>query len=97
MPKGNVHELILQKQSLNPLHKSKKRNPHELEVNYLINAPNAGVKFSEIWLFDDVLRNGTHFRAIHNILTRSFPQTKIVGFFIARSVQYLLEPFSITH
>jgi hypothetical protein len=88
MPKGYIHELILQTQSREPLHKSKKRDLQELEDNYFLNPPNPNIKFDAIWLFDDVLRDGTHFRAICNILTRSFPTTKVVGFFIARSVQY---------
>ncbi len=89
LPKGKIHEIILQKKSLEPSHKSKKkRNPKELEENYYINTPN--IEFNEIWLFDDILRNGTHFRAAHNMLTRHYSRVKIVGFFIARSVQHAL-------
>jgi pyrimidine operon attenuation protein/uracil phosphoribosyltransferase len=70
------------------------QSPKELEENYYINSPNPDIEFDEIWLFDDVLRNGTHYRAAHNILTCHFPNVKIVGFFIARSVQHsLLSPF----
>jgi predicted amidophosphoribosyltransferase len=87
MPNGKIHELVLQKISREPSHKSKKRrNPKELEGNYFINPPAINIEFSEIWLFDDVLRDGTHFRAAHSILSRSYPHVKIVGFFVARSV-----------
>jgi predicted amidophosphoribosyltransferase len=89
MPNGNIHELILQKESRAALHESNKRDIEKLERNYMLNAPNQNSEFNEIWLFDDVLRHGTHFRAIHNLLGRSFPNVKIVGFFIARSIQYL--------
>jgi predicted amidophosphoribosyltransferase len=89
VPKGNIHELILQKESREALHESNKRDIKKLEHNYILNAPKQNIEFNEIWLFDDVLRHGTHFRAIHNLLERSYPNVKIVGFFIARSIQYL--------
>jgi predicted amidophosphoribosyltransferase len=92
MPKGKIHELMIQKQSRNPLHLSKQRDPKELENNYLLIYPKPEIEFDEIWLFDDVLRDGTHFRAIHNILVRTFPKIKIIGFFVARSVQYFPDP-----
>ncbi|HSW73382.1 MAG TPA: hypothetical protein VLG44_08270 [Chlamydiales bacterium] len=86
MPRGNVHELIEQKETRAPLHESNKRDPKTLEENYRINPPNQGLEFKEIWLFDDVLRKGTHFRAISNLLCKRFPNIPIVGFFIARSI-----------
>lgn len=72
MPKGQVHELILQKQSREPLHKSKIRNPDCLESNYVLHPPNKHISFDEIWLFDDVLRNGTHYEPIPIFLTFDF-------------------------
>jgi predicted amidophosphoribosyltransferase len=86
MPEGNICELIQQKITREPLHLSNDRNVEKLERNYILNPFNLSTQFNEIWLFDDILRNGTHFRAIHNFLKRSFPATRIVGFFIARSV-----------
>jgi hypothetical protein len=88
MPKGNIHELLLQKNSRAPLHESKElRDPKKLEENYLINPASSDAAFDEIWLFDDVLRCGTHFRAAHTILAKYFPEKQIVGFFIARSIE----------
>lgn len=40
----------------------------------------------DIGIFDDVLTNGTHFRAIHTVLSQRFPNVRISGFFIARTV-----------
>lgn len=39
-----------------------------------------------IGVFDDVLTNGTHFRAIHTILLQRFPDALVSGFFIVRTV-----------
>ncbi len=85
MPSGNIHELVTQKQSREPLHRTNKRNIEDLRKNYVLNFPNA-ISFREIWLFDDILRHGTHYRAIHSLIEESFPNSKVVGFFIARSV-----------
>jgi len=87
-PTGNIHELIVQKTSRQPLHESNRRDPQKLEEYYFLNETDLCKEFTEIWLFDDILRHGTHFRAIHNLLRRRFPKVKIVGFFVARSVQH---------
>lgn len=86
-PQGNIRELILQKQSRTPLKETKVRDPKKLESNYYLN-PSTNIDFgnSEIWLFDDVLTQGTHFRAIHDFLKAHDPKVKITGFFLARSV-----------
>ncbi|HSX38625.1 MAG TPA: hypothetical protein VLE95_07335 [Chlamydiales bacterium] len=90
MPNGKIHEIILQKKSTEPSHKSKKkRDPKIFEENYFINNPDPKIEFNEIWLFDDILRDGTHFRAAHKVLSYSFPHVKIVGFFIARSIPFV--------
>ena len=39
-----------------------------------------------ICVFDDVLAKGTHFRAMHQVLSGRFPNAKIWGFFIAIAV-----------
>jgi hypothetical protein len=87
-PTGNIYEIVVQKNSREALHKSKNRDVNELMDNYFINHPNQNSKFNEIWIFDDILRNGTHFRAIKNLLKDSYVNVKIVGFFIARSVNH---------
>lgn len=87
MPNGNIQEIILQRESRDAFHKNPKiRSPKELENNYYLD-PNAQISDGdEVWLFDDLLTKGTHFRASCNILLRTFPKAKVVGFFIARSV-----------
>jgi hypothetical protein len=85
-PKGDVRELIVQKQSRDPLHTSKglPRSYVSLLDNYGFNEDAFHPTPEEIWLFDDTLIKGTHFRAAKEFLEKKFPDIPIVGFFIAR-------------
>lgn len=40
----------------------------------------------QIGIFDDVLTAGTHYRAMHTVLSRRFPGVPITGLFVARRV-----------
>ncbi|NGX48248.1 MAG: hypothetical protein K1000chlam3_01639 [Chlamydiae bacterium] len=88
MPNGDIRELYLQKKTRPPLHalKSSPRNPNDLFSNYTLNEKVLLPKPKEIWLFDDVLRKGTHFRAAYMFLKERFRDIPIVGFYIARSI-----------
>jgi hypothetical protein len=88
-PKGDVRELILQKESREPLHvlKNEPRLPGTLKNNYVLNEILTQPLPSEIWLFDDTLVKGTHFRAAKEFLRKFFPNIPIVGFFIARAMR----------
>lgn len=87
-PEGNVCELVLQKESRASLHTpNMSRNPQELEQNYYL--ANDSLAPREIWLFDDVLTQGTTFRAISDTIKKTYPLCKIVGFFIARTTHAL--------
>ncbi len=98
IPQGDIRELIIQKQSREPLHSSKqRRNPSDLMGNYKLNTTEKEkAAINEIWLFDDVLTLGTHFRAACDFLTKELPMIKIAGFFIARSV-YLPEQSELSN
>lgn len=93
-PTAQIHELIQQKESRESLHKSNKRDVAMLQENYQIHMPT--VAFEEIWLFDDILRNGTHYRAICNVLQEHFPACRFAGFFVARSITLSPVPQSET-
>ena len=73
MPQGKICELILQKETRKALHESNDRDVDKLERNYIVNILNPNIQFNEIWLFDDILRHGTHFRAIKNLLKTHLP------------------------
>lgn len=46
-----------------------------------------------IAIIDDVLTAGTHFRALHTMLTGRYPGVPIVGMFIARRIFPQNDPF----
>ena len=81
-----IAELLVQKESRPSLRTMAVRNPKILENNYSLNPIKLDLNIREIWLFDDVLTQGTTFRAASNTIKRTYPQSKVVGFFIARSV-----------
>lgn len=58
----------------------------DLEASFVINGEARNPAPERIALFDDVLTNGSHFRAASNVLNQTFPRVPIVGFFIARTV-----------
>lgn len=41
---------------------------------------------STIAIIDDVLTNGTHFKAMQEVLSGQFPKARIIGFFVARRI-----------
>lgn len=88
MPEGDIRELVLQKNCRPSLHSTKNspRKPQELSSNYLLNTSALVPHPKEIWLFDDILTKGTHYRALFDFLKIQFLQIPIVGFFIARTI-----------
>lgn len=79
-PKGKVRELVTQNGSRAPLHEGGSRDPSLLKKNYKLDSHIIIEPHHEIWLFDDTLIGGTHFRAISDLLRAHFPQNPIVGF-----------------
>jgi predicted amidophosphoribosyltransferase len=83
----DIRELIIQTQSTKAAHELENRpRPEEIERLYTIDTNLVQPIPSEIWIFDDVLTAGTHYRAASNILMRTFPGVPISGYFIARRV-----------
>jgi predicted amidophosphoribosyltransferase len=83
----DVRELVIQRESTPAAHESDHRpTVRELLQIYGINEACASPAPLRIAIVDDVLTAGTHFRAVHTMLSERFPDTKIVGFFIARRV-----------
>jgi predicted amidophosphoribosyltransferase len=81
----DVRELILQTECT--VSKQKQVSLEErvaiLEVNEECEDPTP----QHIVIFDDVVAGGTHFRATKLVLERRFPNVKISGLFLARSVR----------
>jgi len=83
----DVRELVVQTRSLPADHEGGPRHHIEdLLEAYRIDESKAAPAPSSIAVVDDVLTNGTHFRAMKTILQSRFPRMPIFGFFIARRV-----------
>lgn len=84
---AEYRELLLQRQSVPAAHTSDVRpTPAEVAANYEINEEAADPPPQTIFLLDDVLTTGCHFKAAQCVLTERFPQANVVGLFIARRV-----------
>lgn len=83
----DVRELVVQTVSLRAAHESPHRpSVEELIEAYAINEALAGPAPQQIGIFDDVLTAGSHYRAMHTVLSARFPGIPIAGLFIARRV-----------
>lgn len=58
----------------------------ELLDVYEIDEEQADPAPTHIGIVDDMLTAGTHYRAMHTILSERFPEAKIVGLFVARRI-----------
>ena len=77
-------ELLKQTQSYATAHHQKdggRPKPHELEAIYAVDN-NLGKPI--VILVDDVLTTGCHFVAARNAVLKIYPETRVIGFFIAR-------------
>ena len=81
---GICHELVKQTQSYGSAHHQQdggRPKPHDLEAIYKVG--NILAKPIVI-LVDDVLTTGSHFVAARNVILKAYPDTRVIGFFIAR-------------
>ena len=94
----DVRELIVAKASMRAHHEhqsgEKRPTPDELYQMLMIDETCFSQKpiQQKIILFDDVLTNGTHFKACKRLLLERLPESKVYGLFIARTIH--LCPFS---
>jgi hypothetical protein len=84
-PLRDVRELVLQ--SANMDSKQKGLRPEERAKNYFIDEGVSTPEPEAIFLVDDVLTTGSHFKALKTILNGRFPQPVIYGLFLARAVR----------
>lgn len=83
----DLRELVIQSASTDAAHDSTSRpRPAELETRYVIDRRLLEPKPQAIAVVDDLITTGAHYVAMRNMLGREFPDTKIVGLFIARRV-----------
>jgi hypothetical protein len=83
----DIRELVKQHRSLPPAHETDVRpTVEELIENYYIDEDCADLEPTAIWIFDDVLTAGSHFKAMQSVVTERFPGVTTAGFFVARRI-----------
>ncbi len=87
-PAADVRRLVRQTRSMVASHEAgnARNTVDELLDAYEIDEALTAAPFGQIGVLDDVLTAGTHFRAVHTVLSRRFPGVPITGIFIARRV-----------
>ena len=86
---ADVRSLVYQSSSTVASHEvgeGERLSVDDLLQVYQINEAIASPEPTSIAIVDDVLTVGTHYRAMHTILSQRFPHAKIYGIFIARRV-----------
>jgi hypothetical protein len=88
-PPPDVRALVVQTESTDASHEAcdgprvtVERLLEVYEINKSLTAPAP----QKIAIVDDVLTAGTHYRAVHTVLSERFPHVPLVGLFIARRV-----------
>jgi predicted amidophosphoribosyltransferase len=83
----DVRELVRQTETIRAAHENPDRpTVEELLKIYEIDEARCKESVKQIGIIDDVLTAGTHYRAMHTVLSQRFPETTIVGLFVARRV-----------
>lgn len=82
-----VRELVVQVASTPAAHLADRRpTPDELVSNYQLDERLAEPEPETIFIVDDVLTTGSHYKAVKQVLQRRFPKATIYGLFVARRV-----------
>ena len=85
--KTDIREMVLQPVSTDAVHDHEQRpTPDEIEERYVIDRKTVTPAPNFIAVVDDVLTTGAHFVAVRSKVRQVFPDTKIVGLFVARRV-----------
>ncbi|WP_207543715.1 hypothetical protein [Salipiger marinus] len=87
---ADVRNLVVQNTSMQASHERGQGQPRitkdELIASYTIEESFANPAPTSIAIVDDMLTAGTHYRAMHYVLSRRFPEAQIVGMFVARRI-----------
>lgn len=83
----DIKDIVFQDKSYAPCHHlSNRPSFQELRARYKLENIKTTHLRGKIMIFDDVLTMGSHFKAIKSLLRDAYPQKKIYGLFIARSI-----------
>ena len=84
---GDVRELIQQRASMAASHESDLRPEiHELIANYYIDETIAHPLRENVFVFDDLLTTGRHYKAMQAVLSERYPEARLYGLFLARRI-----------
>ena len=83
----DVRELVVQSQSMQAAHLADRRpTPDELVALYRLDETLIDSIPDRIFIVDDVLTTGCHYKAVKRVLNQRFPHAEIYGLFVARRV-----------
>lgn len=82
----DIRELVVVTRSHEAFHEGQRMKPEELIKCLAIDETLTEPAPKSIVIVDDVVTNGTHFRAMKMLLHSKFPQSEIFGLFVARRV-----------
>jgi hypothetical protein len=83
----DVRELVNQTTTYQASHTTGNRStPSQLTANYTINEQLATPAPQSIWIFDDTLISGSHYKAMERVLNQRFPGVACLGMFLARGI-----------
>ena len=86
-PALDIRDILSQKRSCKAAHETDQRpSPRELQDLYSVDEDLLEPFPSHIAIVDDLLTTGAHFRAVKTVLSGNFPETEIIGLFVARRV-----------
>lgn len=83
----NVQDLVMRRVSTTPARfrgAGERQNPSEIVAEHYLAVP-TWIDIPIIAVVDDVLTEGAHYAAYRQMLSRRFPNARIIGLFIARS------------
>jgi predicted amidophosphoribosyltransferase len=81
----DIRELVVQKETVEPSHSATSRaTPNSLAQNYEIDVSLKDPYPNSLWVFDDVLTTGAHFKAMKKVLNEAYPGIPCIGVFLAR-------------
>lgn len=84
---ADIRELVLQTRTIEAAHDSDVRpRPEDLVGVYEINEAIVAPAPQNVFVFDDVLTTGAHFKAMQRVLAQRFQGVRTVGIFVARRV-----------
>lgn len=82
---SDIRELVVQLRSVQAVHLADRRpTPDELVANYRLDESLAEPEPQLIFIVDDVLTTGCHFKAVQQLLMQRFPGVRTAGLFLAR-------------